>query len=174
MDPYLGEIRLFSYGFTVRGWAPCNGQVLGIAQNQALYSVLGVNYGGDGIQTFGLPNLNNAFAIGQGAGPGLTPRVLGEMRGTTAVTLTPNEMPMHTHSVLASSSPARSGDPEGRTWAQGRYGRGTRDGYAPTKDAQMQPAAVTSAGASQAHNNMPPFLVLNYQIALMGVYPSRG
>lgn len=174
MDPYLGEIRTFSFGYPPRGWALCNGQLLSVAQNSPLFSLLGTYYGGNGIQTFALPNLNKAFAIGAGAGPGLTPRVLGEMAGVTAVTLLTSELPAHTHAANGFSGAGDSGDPDGRLWASSRYGRATRDSFAPAANVVMAPDAVGIAGGTQAHNNMPPYLALPYMIALTGIYPSRN
>lgn len=174
MDPYLGEIRTFSFTYPPRGWAWCSGQLLSVSQNTALFSLLGTYYGGNGIQTFALPNLNKAFAIGAGEGPGLTQRVIGEMAGVTAVTLLTPELPTHTHAVSGVSGTADSGDPEGRSWASARYGRATRDTFAATANVTMAPDAVSVSGGTQAHNNMPPYLALPYAIALSGIYPSRN
>ncbi|ALX65996.1 phage tail protein [Microbacterium sp. XT11] len=172
-EPYIGEIRTVGFDFAPRGWARCDGQLLPISQNTALFSLLGTNYGGNGTTTFALPNLNGAFAIGQGDGPGLTPRRVGDFGGTTAVTLLRSEMPMHTHGVTGVAAAGTSGDPRGRSWAQSRYGRASRNGYTPGHDTMMAPGAVAAAGESAPHNNMPPFLGMCFVIALTGVFPPR-
>lgn len=173
-DQYLGEIRTVGFNFAPRGWATCDGQILPIQQNTALFSLLGTNYGGDGRTTFALPNLNRTFAIGQGQGPGLTDRNVGEMGGVTAVTLLQTEMPAHTHTVNAVAAAGNSGDPLGRVWAEPRYGRAVRDAYGSPRNAPMAPDAVTPAGGNQPHNNMPPYLTMTYVIAMTGIFPPRG
>lgn len=174
MDNFLGEIRTIAFPYVPRGWALCSGQLLPLAQNTALFALLGTSYGGDGRTTFALPNLNGAFAIGQGAGPGLTPRRLGEIGGVSAVTLTPAQIPAHTHRPNAVAAPGTSGDPTGRTWAQPRYGRAARDAYGADDDVSMAPDALAAAGGSQPHDNMPPYLGMYFMIALTGIFPPRG
>lgn len=174
MDPFLGEIRTIGFTYAPRGWAMCSGQLLPIAQNTALYSILGIQFGGDGKTTFALPNLNGAFAIGQGAGPGRTPRSVGDFGGVSAVTLTQAEIPAHTHRPNAVAATGTSGDPAGRTWAQPRYGRAARDAYGADGDVAMAADALLPAGGSQPHENMPPYLGMYFVIALTGVFPPRG
>lgn len=173
MDPFVGEIRTVGFAYAPRGWAMCDGQILPIAQNTALFSILGTSYGGDGVSTFALPNLNGSFAIGQGTGPSLSMRSVGDYGGASAVTLTPGEMPRHTHAAVAVPAAGETGDPQERRWAQHRYGRATRAAYGTTGGVPMAPDALVVAGGSAAHNNMPPFLVMNHVIALTGVFPQR-
>ena len=163
-EPFLGEIKIISWNFPPKGWAFCNGQLLPINQNQALFSILGTTYGGDGRVNFGLPNLQGRvpFHIGQGL-------VLGEVGGQTSHTLTLSEMPAHSHPVAANSGNADKVDPTANFWAQG-----AASAYSPTPNNAMHPAAVTNVGGSQPHANMPPYLVLNFIIALQGIFPSRN
>jgi microcystin-dependent protein len=174
MDPYIGEIRIFAGNFAPRGWALCNGQLLAISQNTALFSLLGTNYGGDGKITFALPNLQASAPISQGQGPGLTPRVIGETGGAAVVTLINSELPMHSHAVNASSDGSTESNPTAAVWAVGGQTRGGVPMYSANGPAAaMSPAALTQAGGDQPHNNMPPYLALNFIIALQGIYPSR-
>lgn len=175
MDPYLGEIRIVGFNFAPRGWALCNGQILSIAQNTALFSLLGTTYGGNGTTTFALPNFQDTAPMNFGNGPGLTPRSLGENGGSTGVTLINTELPAHTHSVAASNNAASSNDPTGALWAATGGPRGgvptyTTNGGSP---ALMNIGAVTPQGQSQPHNNLQPYLTLNFVIALQGIYPTR-
>ncbi len=173
MDPFLGEIRTVGFNYAPAGWATCDGQTLPISQNTALFSLIGTYYGGDGRVTFALPNLNGAMPIGQGSGPGLTSRLVGEIGGSASVTLLGSEMPQHRHSVNAVTAAGDSGSPVDRVWAAQRYGRGTRKAYAATADTTMRPDALGGAGASNPHNNMPPYLGMYYIIALSGIFPPR-
>ncbi len=175
MDPFLGEIRIVGFNFAPRGWAVCNGQLLSISQNTALFSLLGTTYGGDGRTTFALPNFQDTAAMNFGNGPGLTPRVLGERGGGNSVTLLNTELPSHTHGVNASNSPAEGSDPTNALWAATGGPRGgppeyTTNGGSP---ALMNIGALTPQGQSQPHNNLQPYLTLNFVIALQGVFPSR-
>jgi microcystin-dependent protein len=174
-DPYLGEIRTVGFNFAPRGWAMCSGQILPISQNTALFSLLGTVYGGNGTSTFGLPNLNGAIAIGQGQGPGLTERTLGEAGGAPAVSLLTSEMPAHTHAAMASTAVATTGNAADDVWAVPRYGRAARPAYAPASasNAAMSPAALGIAGGSGPHNNLPPYLGVYFVIALQGAFPPR-
>nr|WP_314845273.1 tail fiber protein [uncultured Microbacterium sp.] len=172
-EPFVGEIRTVGFSYAPLNWAMCNGQLLPISQNTALFAILGTNYGGDGRATFALPNLNGAFAIGRGRGPGLTERYVGEIGGARSVTLTQNEMPSHAHQANAVPAPGTSGDPQGRRWAQSRYGRAARETYAPTRDTSLAPDALAPAGGSLPHNNMPPYVGMYFVIALNGVFPPR-
>lgn len=177
-DAYTGEIRIFAGNFAPNGWALCNGQLLPISQNTALFSILGVQYGGDGRTTFALPNLMGGAAMGQGGGQGLTPRVVGEQVGTPTVTLINSEMPAHTHIPQAVNADGNSQDATGNTWAQsqkqGRPPNQTQAAiYNPTPDVQMSPMAISVTGGSQPHNNRQPFIAQTFIICLAGVYPSR-
>lgn len=176
MDPYIGEIRMFAGNFAPRGWALCNGQLLAISQNTALFSLLGTYYGGDGRTTFALPNLQGAAPVGQGQGPGLTDRALGESGGETQVTLLQSEMPTHNHTVSASTNGSTGSDPTNSVWAVGGQTRGGVPLYNANANppATMNPAAISRSGGDQPHNNMPPSLGLNFIIALQGIYPPRS
>jgi microcystin-dependent protein len=165
-DPYIGEVKLISFNFPPKGWAFCNGQLLPINQNQALFSILGTMYGGNGQTTFALPNLQARMPIHQGINQGSY--TVGQNGGETAHTLTINEMPAHLHPAVAQS--ANNGpSPAGGIWAGS-----TAATFAPTPSLTMSPAAVANTGGSQPHENMPPYLVLNYVIALVGIFPSRN
>ncbi|HEX9994322.1 MAG TPA: tail fiber protein [Acidimicrobiales bacterium] len=167
-EPFLGEIRLFPYTFAPRGWAFCQGQLLSIAQNTALFSLLGVTYGGNGQTTFGLPDLRGRVAMSSGQGPGLSNYVLGETGGEETVTLLQNQMPMHNHMVNASSQASSASRPSGQFPSAGGAYTGATDG------SLMNPSMIGAAGGSQPHDNMQPYLTLNYCIALEGIYPSRN
>ncbi len=173
-EPFLAEIRIFAGNFAPRGWAFCNGQLLPIAQNTALFSLIGTTYGGDGRTTTALPNLKGRAPMHPGRGPGLTARRLGERGGTETVTLTEAQMPAHPHMAEASNDSPESNDPGGRVEARGP----TRTSvlYAPgdSATAAMRNGSLQNAGGSLAHNNVQPFLVMNFIIALVGLYPSRG
>lgn len=164
-DPYLGEIRRVAFNYAPKNWAFCDGQMLSISTFQALFSLLGTTYGGNGVTTFALPDLQ-----------GRTPRGAaersdwGRVEGEEFHWLTVNEMPTHTHQVKASSGPAAASSPASAYWAtteQAAYGSGQ-------PSAQLRPAAISTAGQTAPHENRPPFLVVNYIIALNGIYPSRG
>jgi microcystin-dependent protein len=172
MDPFIGEIQLFAGTFAPKGWALCNGQLLPIAQNTALYSILGVQYGGDGKTTFALPNLQARAPLGQGQGPGLSGKVLGQMGGASTVTLSVNEMPNHSH-LPNTQSVEGVADPTNAIWGKTTGARGG-SAYGPKVDLPMNPAAIQSTGNSQPHTNMQPYVGINYIIALTGVFPPRG
>jgi microcystin-dependent protein len=169
-DPFLGEIKMFAGNFAPRSWAFCNGQLLSIAQNTALFSLLGTTYGGDGRTTFALPDLQSRVPMGWGNGPGLTPRSIGERSGAAAVTLTEAQMPAHTHTAAASTSGSPSPNPANRYWGQVP----TLNLYRTAADVSMASGAIASVGGSQPHNNAQPYLVVNFIIAVQGIYPSRG
>ncbi len=162
--PFLSEIRIFSFGFAPKGWALCNGQLLPINQNQALFSLLGTTYGGDGRTNFALPNLQGRMPCHMGNG--LT---LGESDGEENHTLIIAEMPAHTHTANALAS-GTSANPAGNVWANG----GTTAYAQATGLAPMSPAAIGVTGGSQPHPNLPPYLTLNFCIALQGIFPSQG
>jgi microcystin-dependent protein len=169
--PYLGEIMLLPFGFVPdNGWAFCNGQLLPINQNLALFSLLGTNYGGDGVTTFRLPDLRGRVAIHKGQGPGLSNRPLASSGGTQSHTLTLNELPAHSHQARASSAAATVVDPSG-TQVMARNPAGIPQWGADTTVA-MNATDISNTGGSQAHYNMQPYLTLNFVIALQGVYPS--
>jgi microcystin-dependent protein len=172
-DPFIGEIRLFGFNFAPTGWAQCNGQLLAIAQNTALFSILGVTYGGDGRTTFALPNLQGQAPLGEGQGPGLSSRTLGENGGQSTVTLINSEMPSHSHAAAAGTALGDQSNPTNSVWATGAGGRG-QNFYASGADVAMSSQAIGPAGGSQPHNNLPPYLALNFCIALQGVFPPRS
>lgn len=176
-DQYLGEIRLVPYTFAPTGWAFCAGQLLPIAQNTPLFSLLGTTYGGDGKSTFALPDLQGRVAVGwAGSGAaGLSEYYQGENGGSTGVTLQPSEMPNHSHNVLAVSGAGTTSVPADASLAIPRVGRVTEAAYTtgqPTTS--LSPTAFGVAGGSASHNNMQPYLTLNYIIAMQGTYPPRG
>jgi microcystin-dependent protein len=168
-QPYIGEIRLVAYNFAPSDWALCDGALQSIAQNPELFSVIGTTYGGDGVTTFALPDLrsrspihtgtlnNNAYPVGQSA-------------GEESVTLTPAQLPLHTHYLAAASTAGTKSSPSGNIWASS-----SELPYASnTPNATMSSAAVASAGGGQAHNNISPYLTINFVIALHGIYPAQG
>lgn len=170
-EPFIGEIRMFAGTFAPRGWALCDGQLLAVSQNDALFSLFGTIYGGDGRTTFGLPDLRGRVPLHQGSGPGLSPRQIGSKGGAENVTLTINELPSHTHPMQATEEPADSPQPDGRLPARST----TVDLYInddPTVN--LETSSTTSAGGSQSHANMMPFLCVNFIVALVGIYPSRN
>ena len=174
-DPYIGEISIFAGNFAPRGWAFCNGQLLPIAQNTALFSILGTTYGGNGTTTFALPDLRGRAPLSSGQGPGLSDYDLGQSGGTETVTLTTNEIPAHNHSVGAFNNKGDQSNPTNNVNAiVVDSSNGTANAYAASANATMNNGAVGSTGGSQPHNNMQPYLTLNFIIALQGVFPSRG
>jgi microcystin-dependent protein len=170
-SPFVAEIRMFCSNFAPVGWALCNGQLLPISQNTALFSILGTTYGGDGKTTFALPNLQGMSPMGQGDGEGLAPAVLGQVGGAATVTLTTSEIPAHTHRALGVADAGSTPSPSGATWAKESHEMYTSSASARTP---MGPAALASQGGGQPHNNLPPYLVVNFIIALQGVFPSRS
>lgn len=163
-SPFLGEIRLMSFNFPPKGWATCDGQVLPINQNQALFSLLGTMYGGNGITTFALPDFRGRLPWHFSSS-----YVQGTRTGEEAHTLNISELPTHTHPALASSNIADQAIPAGNYWANG----GTA-AFAPTADSNLAPAAIANVGGSQPHENRQPFLVISFCIALQGIFPSRS
>lgn len=169
-EPFLGEIRVFGGNFAPKGWSLCNGALMSIAQNSALFSILGTTYGGDGRVTFGLPNLQGNAPMNAGSGPGLTPRDLGETSGSTTVTLLQTELPSHTHTGTASATDGTQNTP--LVLAEAAI-YGANPATAPDQIVAMAPA-VASTGGSQPHNNMQPYLGMTFIIALEGIFPARG
>lgn len=168
--PFIGEIMLFAGNFAPNGWAPCNGQILPIAQNQALFSILGTTYGGNGQTTYALPDLRDRVPIHFGQGPGLSARTLGERSGESSHTITLPEMPAHSHAVRASSALATTASPAGAYPARNPA---SYPQYATGPNTAMSSAAIAGVGGGQAHNNLQPSLALIFCIALNGYFPSR-
>jgi microcystin-dependent protein len=175
MDPFLGEIRMMGFNFPPRGWALCNGQLLSIAQNTALFSLLGTQYGGNGQTTFALPDLRGRFPMHQGMGPGLPDRTIGEMAGVVNTNILNIHMPQHTHTVapLASSGLATQTAPNGAVLAAGL---GSKEARFANETGDVAMAAFNSgvSGGSQPISIMNPYLTINFCIALEGIYPSRN
>ena len=169
-EPFIAEIKMFSFDFPPRGWAQCNGQLLAIAQNQALFSLLGTTYGGNGTTNFALPNLQGRTPIHWGSGLGLPPVSLGQVSGTETVTVLSSQMPQHIHPITASSA-----NPSATSPSNSFLGTFTTDNvYAPSANGTMNPSTVANAGGNQPHNNLQPYLVVNFSIALVGIFPSRN
>jgi microcystin-dependent protein len=171
-EAFVAEIRIFGFNFAPTQWAFCNGQLLPISQNTALFSLLGTFYGGNGQSTFGLPNLQGSVPVGQGQGPGLSPYFVGDTGGTQNVTLLSSQMPAHTHAVQTNVRSAESNTPGGQSFA-----RAESNAYAtvpPAPNVTLNPQAVGLAGGSLPHNNMQPYLTMNFCIALTGTFPSRN
>jgi microcystin-dependent protein len=174
-DAFVGEVRMFSGNFAPRGWAFCDGSLLPISQNTALFSLLGTNYGGDGRSTFALPNLQGAFPIhaGSSAGPGLTPRSVGETGGQDAVTLSDAQLPAHGHGLVAVPG-ATSGTPAGDV-SLAPTSNGTALYRAPDNVwLNTAPSDMGASGGGGAHNNLPPYLAVSFIIALQGIFPPRA
>jgi microcystin-dependent protein len=170
-DPFVAEIRIFAFNFAPRYWAFCDGQILPISQNTALFSLLGTTYGGNGMSTFALPDLQGSAPMHPGQGPGLSLHDLGETGGTETVTLLESEIPAHSHTVSVSAGDAYAQSPAGEKLATG-IGIGQ---YAPASgpSAPLSSSALAPAGGGLPHNNMQPYLTFNFCIALAGVYPPR-
>jgi microcystin-dependent protein len=169
-QPFLGEIRLFPWDWSVRGWALCSGQIMAIAQNQALFALLGTTYGGNGVQTFALPDLRGRTALAPGQMPGGPNYVLGEIQGEESHVLTVSEIPAHVHAITTSSGVANQVSPASARWANGGHAA-----YSTANpDSTMHPAALSTTGGNQSHENRSPYLALNYSIALQGLFPSRN
>jgi microcystin-dependent protein len=178
-EPFIGEIRMFAGNFAPSGWALCDGQLLAISQNQALFSLLGTIYGGDGRTTFGLPELRGRAPMHEGTGPGLSPRVIGQKLGAETETLTVNQLPTHSHAIAvgqATGNAADTSDPTGNSLALADvYHSGVPASVVDMHADSLSVTGTTSGtGSSQPHENMAPFLVVNFIIALTGIYPSRS
>lgn len=170
-DPFLAEIRTFGFTFAPSGWALCNGQLLPIQQNTALFSLLGTTYGGNGTTTFALPDLRGRAPMQPGTGPGLSNHVLGESGGSETVTLLEAEMPAHTHALRANVTDPGDTSTPGPAASFAASSGGAL--YQASADTELDPSALGGVGGSQPHNNLQPYLVVNYCIALQGEFPSR-
>ena len=173
-EPFIAEIRIFPFTFAPRGWAFCNGQLMSISQNTALFSLLGTTYGGDGKTTFGLPDLQGMAPMQQGQGPGLSNYVLGETGGNATVTLLQSELPLHTHAVMADSQDPGDVQTPGPTVVLARSSPFIYKAPPVTDAAPMAFQAIPPAGGSQPHNNLQPYLTVNFCIALQGIFPARN
>lgn len=167
-EPFLGQISIFGFNFPPRGWATCSGQILSIAQNTALFSLLGTTYGGNGQTTFALPDLRGRVPVGFGQGPGLSNVQLGQQAGSEAVTLTTAQLGPHTHGVAASNAAATGSRPGGNFLSAGGSFTNASDGTT------MNPGMIQITGGGQPHENRQPYLGLNVCIALEGIFPSRN
>jgi microcystin-dependent protein len=177
-SPFVAQVSMFAFNFAPKGWAFCNGQLLPISQNTALFSLLGTNYGGDGKATFGLPNFQGMASVGQGQGAGLSSYFIGESTGVQNVTVLQSEMPSHNHALVGTSTPGTtltaSNNQLAKAFGGGKQASYTGN-YLSTNAPQtpMSAMAVSIAGSSFPHNNMQPYLTLNFCIALQGVFPAR-
>jgi microcystin-dependent protein len=170
-DPFVAEIRIFPFNFAPKGWAWCDGQLLPLSQNTALFSLLGTTYGGNGKSNFALPDLQGRAPMHPGQGPGLSLHDLGETGGSETVTLLESEIPAHAHTLKVSLNPADSPNPAGAYMA----GPGNDNIYGAAANlVSMAPEALAPAGGDQPHNNMQPYLTFYFNIALQGVFPPRG
>jgi microcystin-dependent protein len=171
-NPYVGEIRMFGGNFAPSGWAICGGQLLPISENEALFQLLGTTYGGDGQSTFGLPDLQGRVPLHQGTGDFGTTYTVGENGGVETVTLTSPQLPIHSHLPQGSTDPATSSSPQDRVLAS-ISAAGTRSAYGTDPPyGALHPSSLTSDGGSQPHDNLQPYLVVNFIISLYGVYPT--
>ncbi len=171
-DPFVAEIRIFGFNFAPKGWATCDGQLLPISQNTALFSLLGTMYGGDGKSTFGLPDFRGGAPMHAGQGQGLTERQIGEASGSDTITLLQSEMPVHNHQINGEPAFANSTDPAGKLFAR-PFGGGNMYRSSGT-NTTVAVEAIAPSGGSLPHNNLQPYLTLNFCIALQGIFPPRG
>lgn len=169
-SPFLGQITMFGGNFAIRGYAFCNGQLLAISQNDALFALIGTTYGGDGVTTFGLPNLQSRVPVHQGSLSGGSTYTIGEAAGNETVTLTQSQMPTHTHAAQGNANDGGQASPANNFW-----GLSASNVYSTTAPATpMNAGAVALTGGSQPHENMLPFLCINFLIALEGIFPSQN
>jgi microcystin-dependent protein len=175
MDPYLGDIRLFAGSFAPAGWVLCDGRLLAISEIDALYAIIGTTYGGDGVNTFGVPDLRGRLPVGNGNGTGLSPRVMGQQFGVESVTLLTTQIPAHNHSFNASTTaPSTSPSPAGTVFAHSDTDKiyvSSPTGPAPET---MNAATVQATGGTQPHNNIMPTTAINYIMCTAGIFPSRN
>ena len=170
-QPYLGSISMVAFNFEPVGWAFCSGQLLPISEYEALFQLIGTTYGGDGQNTFALPDLRGRIPIHMGTGPGLPSYTLGQSGGAESITLTLNQMPIHNHSLAVNSSGGTSDNPTGNYMASNSEGF---KHYSNSAGSTGNGASIVNAGGNQPHNNMPPYLCVNFIIALFGIFPSRN
>jgi microcystin-dependent protein len=170
-DPFVAEIRIFPFNFAPKGWAWCDGQLLPLSQNTALFSLLGTTYGGDGKSNFALPDLQGSAPMHPGQGPGLSLHDLGETGGSDTVTLLESEIPTHSHAANASEGDGTERSPAGQLLATGV---GISQYQSPGALTNLSPSAIAPAGGDQPHNNLQPYLTFYFNIALQGVFPPRG
>jgi microcystin-dependent protein len=168
-NPFLGEMRIFSFNFAPKGWVMCNGQLMPINQNQALFALLGTTYGGNGQTTFALPNFQSRIPVHVGQGPGLSPYVLGQQSGEENVTLLASQMPSHGHTAQGFNGTGGLGPTTNNTWANE-----AANPYKATSDSGMNPATIAANAGGQPHPNIAPYLTLNVCIATVGIFPSRN
>lgn len=174
MDPFVAEVRIFGFNFAPKGWAFCNGQILPLSQNTALFSLLGTTYGGNGKSDFALPDIQGNVVLGMGQGPGLSDRAEGEIGGAANVTLLQNQIPVHTHPINCAPNPPPSVAPAPAPTQTFGRSNGGQVWAAPASLGPMNANTISPAGGNQPHNNMQPYLTLNFCIALQGVYPPRS
>jgi microcystin-dependent protein len=174
-NPFIAEIRMFGCNFAPVGWLQCNGQILPISQYTALFSLLGTTYGGNGTSTFGIPNLQGRAAVNMGQGPGLSNYFEGQIGGSSSVSLLASQLPAHTHSAIGDNGPGTSSNPVSSAWATPSIDRDIYfyDGGAGAL-VTMNAGALSNSGGGQPHNNLMPFLVVNFCIAIQGIFPSRN
>jgi microcystin-dependent protein len=177
-SPFVGEIRCFGFNFAPTGWALCNGQLLSISQNTALFSLLGTNFGGDGQSTFGLPDLQGNVPMHWGNGPGGFTSEIGEVQGSSTVTLLSSQIPIHNHAIISQVvAPGGAAEHAATPPSGASIGPSNPDGLyntSPTINATFSPSTIAATGGSQPHDNMQPYLTLNFCIALQGVFPARN
>ena len=174
-EPFVAEIRIFAGNFAPKGWALCDGQLIPITQNTALFSLLGTTYGGNGVSTFGLPDLRGSAPLHAGQGPGLSNHFQGEAGGSPTVSVLQSAIPSHTHDARAfAAAKGDKTDPSGHFWSKAQYGRLGMSMYKTTGPQQMNAAALSTTGGGQPHNNLMPYLTLTFIIALQGIFPARA
>jgi microcystin-dependent protein len=172
-DPYIGEIRMFGGNFAPAGWALCDGGLMPIVENEALFALIGTTYGGDGQSTFARPDLRGRLPVHQGQGPGLSPRVIGQIGGTETVALGPSQIPSHAHSLLGTSNPASTRSPAGALFARPEDPLYSQPGPVGGDIVAFAPQALEPTGGGQPHVNVQPFLCVNFIIAVFGIFPPR-
>lgn len=173
-EPFIGQIIIAGFNFAPRGYATCDGQILSIAQNAALFSLLGTTFGGNGQTTFALPDLRGRVAINQGQGPGLSTYVIGQQGGTESVTILSSQMPAHTHTLNANAGSGNTATPGSGTVLAASSTRGTNNYSSAGANTALAPTSVSAAGNSQPVSVIQPYLAVNYSIALQGIFPSRN
>lgn len=167
-QPYIGEIRMVGFNFPPAGWASCNGQLMDIAQNDTLFTLIGTTYGGDGQNTFALPNLSGRIPIHMGTGPGLSTYTIGQSAGVETVTLLSNQIPSHSHLPMSQSNNGTLGSPQNGIWAGSTNSLYTTN----TPNVPMRNGLIGAAGGNQPHDNMMPFVAINFIISLFGIFPT--